>query len=612
MRRFLAFLLAVILCCEPALGYAQALVTGEVLPAPGQMVRFSAAIEPVLLRGITIDPSRPLDLDFIVDPGSLLVSEAELRDDSQRMINYFLAALTVPQQDLWVNLSPVESDRIVPEALIRTELGRDLLAQDYVLKQLTASLIYPEENLGHDFWQKIYAQAWEKFGVTDLPVDAFNKVWIVPQRARVFEKGNTVFITGAEMKVMLDADHQAQQENAVATGTPEEELTKNILRELIVPAIEQEVNEGANFARLRQVVYALVLAQWYQKALKDSVLNKVYSGKSKVAGIDLSDPKNKELIYEQYMAAYRTGVFNYIKEETDPVTGEDFPRKYFSGGFAVGDIRQDAAQAQEVEAFAERPLQRIAASLEAVDGSQIIDEAVRAQFVPETTEQWNAIGRFEKILVEFQGLARLSVRRFKEEFKKLMTRYSLQYDVEVIRGNPVQGMWAVTKAVALLPQEQLNGLMDAIESVPAKDRTRLMNMMLLMTGRYTDAFVKESMPLLNDITYYFATVEMDYKQGGLGPVNETHSMFLTRLGARVRSIQLKYAMRFDTGVPGGEPLYYDDDGSGRRNLGVKNLHEVDRFDIEVGSERVPGRQPVAAGSPAWAGQYRRRASCRTL
>ena len=64
--------------------------------------------------------------------------------DASRLIKYFFAALTVPEKDLWVNLSPYEKDRIAPVAFARTEMGRDLLAQDYLLKQLTASLMYPD------------------------------------------------------------------------------------------------------------------------------------------------------------------------------------------------------------------------------------------------------------------------------------------------------------------------------------------------------------------------------------------------------------------------------------------------------------------------------------
>jgi len=41
-------------------------------------------------------------------------------------------------------------------------------------------LMSPEGEIGKKFWDKIYAQAYEKYGVTDIPVETFNKVWIVP------------------------------------------------------------------------------------------------------------------------------------------------------------------------------------------------------------------------------------------------------------------------------------------------------------------------------------------------------------------------------------------------------------------------------------------------
>ncbi|MDE2028865.1 MAG: hypothetical protein KGJ11_10040, partial [Candidatus Omnitrophica bacterium] len=42
---------------------------------------------------------------------------------------------------------------------------------------------------------------------------------------------------------------------------------------------------------------------------------------------------NVEAIYQRYLQAFKKGVFNYIKEETDPLTQATIPRKYFSGGF---------------------------------------------------------------------------------------------------------------------------------------------------------------------------------------------------------------------------------------------------------------------------------------
>jgi len=44
-----------------------------------------------------------------------------------------LASLAVPDDNQWVNLSPYERDRIIKFDFGKTEMGRDLLAQDYTL-----------------------------------------------------------------------------------------------------------------------------------------------------------------------------------------------------------------------------------------------------------------------------------------------------------------------------------------------------------------------------------------------------------------------------------------------------------------------------------------------
>ncbi|MDE2222180.1 MAG: hypothetical protein KGK03_03815, partial [Candidatus Omnitrophica bacterium] len=52
-----------------------------------------------------------------------------------------------------------------------------------------------------------------------------------------------------------------------------------------------------------------------------------------VAGISIRDPQEKQKIYQRYLQAFKKGVYNYIKEEQDPLTQQMIPRKYFSGGF---------------------------------------------------------------------------------------------------------------------------------------------------------------------------------------------------------------------------------------------------------------------------------------
>ena len=311
------------------------------LPAPGAMVSLSDAYVPVMLRAVKIHPDQPLVFDFIVDSGNTKASQAEIRKESEKLAKYFLASLTIPEKDLWVNLSPFEQDRIVPESFGQTQMGRDLLAQDYVLKQISASLIYPEKELGKEFWSRVYAQAREKLGTNEIPAGTFNKVWIMPDQAEVYELNNTAILGKSHLKVMMDEDYVALKASADderfshtvgQNVNAANKLSSQVMRQIVLPEIEKEVNTGKNFALLRQVYQALILATWYKNNLKESLLAQVYSDQNKIAGVDAADKADKEKIYARYIEAYKQGVFNYIKEETDPQTQETLPRKYFSGG----------------------------------------------------------------------------------------------------------------------------------------------------------------------------------------------------------------------------------------------------------------------------------------
>ncbi|MBF0595781.1 MAG: hypothetical protein HQL22_12560, partial [Candidatus Omnitrophica bacterium] len=157
-------------------------------------------------------------------------------------------------------------------------------------------------------------------------------------------------------------------------------IAKAVLRDIVIPQLEQEVNTGTNFAPLRQVYYSLILALWFKRHMKDSILGRKYVDQNKIQGIErinqpqplptgghvtpeggsvspsrlptpqpmnpkapqvstpsptTTDDLSPELIYQQYLQAFKQGVYNYIKEETDPLTNEVIPRKYFSGGVSV-------------------------------------------------------------------------------------------------------------------------------------------------------------------------------------------------------------------------------------------------------------------------------------
>ncbi len=104
------------------------------------------------------------------------------------------------------------------------------------------------------------------------------------------------------------------------------------------------MNEGKNFVTLRQVYQSMILAAWYKKTLKDSILNKVYSSQKKINGVNTDDPQIKEKIYQQYLDAFKKGVYNYIKEDYDSQTEQIVPHKYFSGGINITDFSMLALQ----------------------------------------------------------------------------------------------------------------------------------------------------------------------------------------------------------------------------------------------------------------------------
>lgn len=348
-RKFFSSLLAAIFSISfalPAPVYAQYVSN---LPKPGEMVTLSAKFEPTVLKGITLNPANPLQFDFIVDRGEDLLDGESLKAETERLLKYFLTAMTIPDDESWVNLSPYEGERIIPDMLATTEMGKQMLEQDYLLKQLSASLTNPETELGQKFWQRVYQRAYEQYGTTDVPITTFNKVWVVPDKAVLMEQDGYVYVGQTHLKVMLDQDYVSVKANLknekFGTDRIDEQkveglnsLSSAIVKEVIIPELEREVNEGKNFTAIRQMYHSIILAVWYKQNLKESLLGRVYVNKNKIKGVDTAEKDLKEKVYRQYLEAFRKGVYNLIKEDYDVATKAIEPRKYFSGGVKWDEI----------------------------------------------------------------------------------------------------------------------------------------------------------------------------------------------------------------------------------------------------------------------------------
>jgi len=318
---------------------AFALLTVEIVPAglaqtapavsaAPSVSGFSAAdsASALSLRGLMFDPNQPLSMQFLLHSSD---STLNIVPDStaQRVAEYFLGALAIPEDQLWVNLSPAEPDRTASEDLAKTRMGADLLEQDYQLKLLMARLMDPQTPTGQKFWETAKSLNTDKFSSHQL--QSLQKVWVVPQKAVIYENDRGVFIAESRMGIMLEGEHRAvfgNKEEAEAS-----DAVLSALREIVIPEVEREVNEGEAFRRLRQIYQAMILATWYKRKLKQSVLGQVYADQGKISGVENSGSVEMEQIYQDYLGAFDRGN-GLIVEEYDPSSGTVVPVAYQTGG----------------------------------------------------------------------------------------------------------------------------------------------------------------------------------------------------------------------------------------------------------------------------------------
>lgn len=326
------------------------------LPEVGTKVGPSRHAEPPTLLGLKLDKGDPFHIDFIFSKGDSALEGQAFADEALKLIKYFLTALTLSEDHLWVNLSPYEEDRIISEEFSSTQMGRDFLQQDYLLKQLAATLTYPEDEIGRKYWAAIYAKVREKYGTDGVEVNAFNKVWIVPDQASVALLGNNALVTSSRLAVLTDYDYlgsasrrphgHASGGKADSGNTELVQISSDVTNSVLIPDLENEVNHGVNFGPVRQAYTALILATWYKSKVRDSLLSQVAEDKMKLVGLSEPDSDFVKKMYERYVESFKKGVFNYIREDYDPATQVVIPRKYFSGGITAEGIRKNLSQSK--------------------------------------------------------------------------------------------------------------------------------------------------------------------------------------------------------------------------------------------------------------------------
>lgn len=66
------------------------------------MVSVPTSFNPAVIRGINLIPNEPLKFDFLIEKSSLNMNAMDFKKESNKLIKYFLAALTIPDKEKWV------------------------------------------------------------------------------------------------------------------------------------------------------------------------------------------------------------------------------------------------------------------------------------------------------------------------------------------------------------------------------------------------------------------------------------------------------------------------------------------------------------------------------
>jgi hypothetical protein len=187
-------------------------------------------------------------------------------------------------------------------------------------------------------------------------------------------------LTAMTEREYLAASGKTEQTDKVAM------ICEEVFREIVLPVIDAEVNEGKNFAELRQILVVMMFATWFKLRYKDhpkvskfidsgrpdqlvgeitKISDWVYGqeGRAKTesqesrelaaknstelaaypeidrirASASYEIPENRDY-FERYLEVFKNGVFYVEREELVPETGRKRARAYISGGIDLRKI----------------------------------------------------------------------------------------------------------------------------------------------------------------------------------------------------------------------------------------------------------------------------------
>ncbi|MGP3984194.1 LPXTG cell wall anchor domain-containing protein [Streptomyces sp. KR80] len=244
----------------------------------------------------------------------------------------FFTWLALTPDRMWVNLNPDQPDKIMDEAFSKTDAGRILLEADMEMKRDWARAMNPKVSPGREFMNAAPK-------VDGVPCWASGRNWIVPDRAKVREQDGGIYILDAPLKV----NHAAMDfDTPIPGGSCDKKLTKEqkkysveLMKRLIIPNVQEKVNNDPKYKDLRTVYRSRVAAEWVrqQDAKKATDFRKIINSNT-LKRWPLRAPHqdwDKRTVWEQMRKSFTEGEFKYEWENggtiyTFTVGGVDFSK----------------------------------------------------------------------------------------------------------------------------------------------------------------------------------------------------------------------------------------------------------------------------------------------
>ena len=207
-RKFISLFLTASLLFQQT-GFIYAL--GE-LDISSYLNRLSGAVtqdnfRPLHMRYFSYDAQNN-DFNLLLDKGDEKeLKDKELKEKTDKLLEYFKIGLTLPNDKFWVNLRPDAEDQIIDPDLEKTDIGKILLEADLQLKKDTAGWTSPQTAEGKQYWDKLYKKAGELFGSENITIPTITRPWIVPGEVIINTSVNAAYIYKANLKVMLEEDY---------------------------------------------------------------------------------------------------------------------------------------------------------------------------------------------------------------------------------------------------------------------------------------------------------------------------------------------------------------------------------------------------------------------